>query len=83
MAVAVRSANCCTPCCLRLCQLAGLTLSAILPGPRPPAAHTLPRQVQDFTQGELLLDMVVAADPNSLFYCGDTAQTIARGIGCA
>ncbi|KAG2432292.1 hypothetical protein HYH02_013015 [Chlamydomonas schloesseri] len=44
--------------------------------------HALYRdEVQDFTQGELLLDMVVAADPNSLFYCGDTAQTIARGIG--
>ncbi|GLI67622.1 hypothetical protein VaNZ11_011869, partial [Volvox africanus] len=44
--------------------------------------HALYRdEVQDFTQGELLLDIAVAADPNTLFYCGDTAQTIARGIG--
>lgn len=44
--------------------------------------HCLYRdEVQDFTQGELLLDMRVCADPNALFYCGDTAQTIARGIG--
>ncbi|EFJ46513.1 hypothetical protein VOLCADRAFT_118102 [Volvox carteri f. nagariensis] len=44
--------------------------------------HALYRdEVQDFTQGELLLDLAVAADPNTLFYCGDTAQTIARGIG--
>ncbi|KXZ49100.1 hypothetical protein GPECTOR_23g31 [Gonium pectorale] len=44
--------------------------------------HALYRdEVQDFTQAELLLDLAVAADPNCLFYCGDTAQTIARGIG--
>jgi hypothetical protein len=29
----------------------------------------------------MLLDMRVVADPNCLFYAGDTAQTIARGIG--
>eukprot|EP00775_Hariotina_reticulata_P001454 gene1454-1796_t len=38
-------------------------------------------EVQDFTQAELLLDLRVCADPNSMFYCGDTCQTIARGIG--
>ncbi|MEW5318036.1 MAG: hypothetical protein WDW38_009289 [Sanguina aurantia] len=38
-------------------------------------------EVQDFTQAEMLLDLRVCCDPNSLFYCGDTAQTIARGIG--
>lgn len=44
-------------------------------------AGPLNPQVQDFTQGELLLDLAVTSDPNALFYCGDTAQTIARGIG--
>jgi hypothetical protein len=38
-------------------------------------------QVQDFTQAELALDLRVVNDPNNLFYCGDTAQTIARGVG--
>ncbi len=38
-------------------------------------------QVQDLTQAELLLDMRMVADPNRIFYGGDTAQTIARGIG--
>jgi hypothetical protein len=36
--------------------------------------------VQDFTQAELALDLRVVSDPNALFYCGDTAQTISRGI---
>eukprot|EP00955_Chlamydomonas_euryale_P044343 352864-Chlamydomonas_euryale.AAC.1 len=36
---------------------------------------------QDFTQAEMLIDMCVVVDPNSLFYAGDTAQTIMRGIG--
>ena len=36
---------------------------------------------QDFTQAELLLALRVVADPNGLFMCGDTCQTIARGIG--
>ena len=49
--------------------------------PRPPTHPPTRPQVQDFTQSELLLDISVAADPNGLFYCGDTAQTIARGIG--
>jgi hypothetical protein len=31
-------------------------------------------------EAELLLD-VRLADPNALFYCGDTCQTIARGVG--
>ncbi|KAL6749214.1 P-loop containing nucleoside triphosphate hydrolase protein [Haematococcus lacustris] len=38
-------------------------------------------EVQDFTQAELALDFEVVVDANELFYCGDTAQTIARGIG--
>ncbi|GMH41232.1 hypothetical protein BSKO_09142 [Bryopsis sp. KO-2023] len=38
-------------------------------------------EVQDFTQAELLLDLRVASDPNCLFYCGDTCQTISRGVG--
>jgi hypothetical protein len=32
-------------------------------------------------QAELFLDLRVSSDPNGLFYCGDTCQTIARGIG--
>jgi hypothetical protein len=44
--------------------------------------HALYRdEVQDFCQSELLLDMRVLADPAGLLYCGDTAQTIARGVG--
>ncbi|GMH41224.1 hypothetical protein BSKO_09134 [Bryopsis sp. KO-2023] len=38
-------------------------------------------EVQDFTQAELLLDLRVVSDPNGLFYCGDTCQTISRGVG--
>ncbi|PSC71609.1 TPR and ankyrin repeat-containing 1-like isoform A [Micractinium conductrix] len=38
-------------------------------------------EVQDFTQAELLLGLRVVADPNGMFLCGDTCQTIARGIG--
>lgn len=33
--------------------------------------HALYRdEVQDFTQAELALDLLVVADPNALFYCG-------------
>ncbi|KAK9854785.1 hypothetical protein WJX84_000152 [Apatococcus fuscideae] len=38
-------------------------------------------EVQDFTQAELLLDLSVINNPNGLFYCGDSCQTIARGVG--
>ena len=37
--------------------------------------------MQDFPQAELLLDLSVMANPNGLFYCGDTCQTIMRGVG--
>ena len=37
-------------------------------------------EVQDFMQAELLLDLRVAEDPNSMFYCGDTAQTVRFGV---
>ena len=40
-----------------------------------------PSAAQDFTQAELLLGLRVVADPNGMFLCGDTCQTIARGIG--
>ncbi|PSC76135.1 TPR and ankyrin repeat-containing 1-like isoform A [Micractinium conductrix] len=44
--------------------------------------HSLYRdEVQDFTQAELLMDLRIVSNPNALFLCGDTAQTIARGIG--
>ncbi|KAI3424745.1 hypothetical protein D9Q98_008134 [Chlorella vulgaris] len=44
--------------------------------------HNLYRdEVQDFTQAELLMDLRIVSDPNGLFLCGDTAQTIARGVG--
>lgn len=46
----------------------------------PPPAST-PPALQDFTQAELLLALRVVSDPNGLFMCGDTCQTIARGIG--
>ena len=38
-------------------------------------------EVQDLTQAQLHLLLGLAADPNGLFLAGDTAQTIARGIG--
>jgi len=44
--------------------------------------HSLYRdEVQDATQAELLLDISTVADPSGIYYCGDTAQTIARGLG--
>ncbi|DBB04235.1 TPA: hypothetical protein ACH3X1_013259 [Trebouxia sp. C0004] len=43
--------------------------------------HNITRdEVQDFTQGELLVDLRVMCEPNGLFCCGDPCQTIARGI---
>lgn len=40
-------------------------------GYRGVAVHALYRdEVQDFTQGELALDLRVVTDPNALFYCG-------------
>ena len=38
-------------------------------------------EVQDFTQAELRLFILVCADKNALFLTGDTCQTIARGVG--
>ena len=38
-------------------------------------------EVQDFTQAELVLVLKLARFPNSSFLAGDTAQTIARGVG--
>ncbi|KAK9842411.1 hypothetical protein WJX84_005751 [Apatococcus fuscideae] len=38
-------------------------------------------EVQDFTQAELLLDFRVVSSASGLFYCGDSCQTIARGVG--
>ena len=37
-------------------------------------------EVQDFTQAELSLYLHCCRDPNSLFFTGDTAQSIMRGI---
>ena len=61
-------------------------ITATAPAATAPTASTttapaLLLQVQDFTQAELHLDLRVVSDPNSIFYCGDTAQTIARGVG--
>jgi hypothetical protein len=39
-------------------------------------------EVQDFTQAELLLDLRVCADPNAMFYCGDTCQVRGGGQVC-
>ena len=38
-------------------------------------------QVQDFTQAQLRLFLLVCQDPNGLFFTGDTCQTIQRGVG--
>jgi len=38
-------------------------------------------EVQDFTQSELRLFLMACGDKNRLFLTGDTAQTIARGVG--
>jgi hypothetical protein len=46
-----------------------------------PGANECRDEVQDFTQAELLMDLRLVSDPNGLFLCGDTAQTIARGVG--
>eukprot|EP00878_Enallax_costatus_P024526 GHUV01026178.1.p1 GENE.GHUV01026178.1~~GHUV01026178.1.p1 ORF type:complete len:603 (+),score=181.38 GHUV01026178.1:514-2322(+) len=45
--------------------------------------HICRDEVQDFVQGELLLDLLVLGPQHAgqLFYCGDTAQSIARGVG--
>ncbi len=37
-------------------------------------------EVQDFTQAELALFLQCCRDPNSIFFTGDTAQSIMRGI---
>ena len=38
-------------------------------------------EVQDFTQAELLLLLKLSRDPNNLMLAGDTAQSIAVGVG--
>lgn len=37
-------------------------------------------EIQDFTQAEIAL-LIRLSDPRELFLCGDSAQTIARGVG--
>lgn len=46
-------------------------------------SHVVRDEVQDFVQGELLLDVLVLGPKRAgaVMYCGDTAQTIARGVG--
>ena len=46
-----------------------------------PLRALLRDEVQDFTQAELLLDMRLLEDPSGILLCGDSAQTIARGVG--
>jgi hypothetical protein len=45
--------------------------------------HVVRDEVQDFVQGELLLDVLVLGPQHAanVMYCGDTAQTITRGVG--
>jgi len=45
--------------------------------------HIVRDEVQDFIQGELLLDVLVLGPQHArnVMYCGDTAQTITRGVG--
>ena len=60
------------------CQLTGQGYSGC------PISHVYRDEVQDFVQGELLLDLLLLGKPpvcGNVFYCGDTAQTIARGVG--
>ena len=38
-------------------------------------------ECQDLTQAELSLLLEVAHDKDALYLCGDTAQTISRGVG--
>jgi hypothetical protein len=43
--------------------------------------HVFVDEVQDFTQAELYLVLNLCRDPDQCFLAGDTAQTIARGVG--
>eukprot|EP00741_Cyanophora_paradoxa_P017152 tig00020960_g16564.t1 len=47
----------------------------------PPIHNATVDEVQDFTQAELWLMFCICEDPKGLFFCGDTCQTIARGVG--
>lgn len=38
-------------------------------------------EIQDFTQAEIALILKLVQSPQELFLCGDSAQTIARGVG--
>ena len=38
-------------------------------------------ETQDFTQAELRLFINICSDKNDMFFCGDTCQTIASGVG--
>eukprot|EP00741_Cyanophora_paradoxa_P024001 tig00021720_g23177.t1 len=50
-------------------------------GFRGPRVHEIiVDEVQDFTGAELSLMAMVAVNPSSLFFCGDTVQTVARGL---
>jgi hypothetical protein len=48
-----------------------------------PISHVVRDEVQDFVQRELLLDVLVLGPQKcaNVMYCGDTAQTITRGVG--
>eukprot|EP00741_Cyanophora_paradoxa_P016636 tig00000198_g16065.t1 len=46
----------------------------------PPIHEIIVDEVQDFTQAELALAALVCGDGGGLFFCGDTCQTIARGL---
>lgn len=38
-------------------------------------------EIQDFLQAEIAILLRLTQNPNQLFLCGDSAQTIARGVG--
>ena len=46
-----------------------------------PLHRMLIDECQDLTQAELSLLLEVAHDKDALYLCGDTAQTISRGVG--
>ena len=58
-------------------------LTALGDAPRPfTAVHRMVcDEVQDLTQAELSLLLLAISDKNGLFACGDSAQTISKGVG--
>ena len=67
----------CAPC--QTDQPATCLLACIASFPPP----WLPAWLQDFTQAELVMDLLITSDPNAIFLCGDTAQVRLPQSWCA